>query len=116
MYECHANTVLTPVWTGTSYTAGSDPSFIYLVNAHSGTSSTAIERKLTTTGNNSNCNAELLTTMQMLQNGNWVDIVEEDAGSATSAKPAWLTTATVSDNVARFIVNTADYTALDDAL
>ena len=109
VYECHANTVLTPVWTDSSSTTKSDPSFIYLVNAYSSTASTAIERKLTTTGNKSNCNSRLLTTIQMLISGNWVEIT-------ASNKPGWLTTASVSNNVARFIVNTADYTALDDAL
>ena len=115
-FECEDNTALTPTWTGTSYTAGSDPSFIYKVNSNSGASSTAISRTLTTIGNKRECDSRLLTTIQMIKNGNWVDIVEEDAGSPTSDKPGWLTTASVSDNVASFIVNTADFTAFDDNL
>ena len=52
----------------------------------------------------------------MLKNGAWIDIVSEGAASATSDKPTWLTTASVSANVANFAINTADFTALDNNL
>ena len=50
----------------------------------------------------------------MLKNGAWVDIVQEGSASATSDKPVWLTTASVSANMATIVVDTADFTALDN--
>ena len=115
-HQCRASTVLTPAWTGSgdSYTTGNDPSFDYIVNVDALAPSTAIGRVLTTTGSQTPCDAELLTTLQMLKNGAWIDIVSEGAASPTSDKPAWLTTASVNANVATIVVDTADFTALDN--
>ena len=52
----------------------------------------------------------------MLKSGAWIDIVSEGAASATSDKPTWLTTASISANVANFAVDTADFTVFDTSV
>lgn len=90
-YECEDNINLVSTWSGDGYVAATGPDFKYVVNANSGAASTAIKRKLSTVGDLTACNAGMLTTIEMLQNGgDWVPLYI-DGVQQVGAAPSWVT-------------------------